>query len=118
MDMTDLKDYVAVSKDALDLLKAAYGALPKGSQRDEIEKKVEVAAALLARSDAKLAKDLGYKMCQCTFPPQVMLWREAEKAWICQNENCGAKVQRVFTREAEEQRGGRLAAARPGYGRK
>ena len=118
MEFTDLKDYVSLSKEALGLLKAAYSVLPKGAQRDDAEKKLEAAVALLARSDARLAKDLGYKMCQCTFPPQVMLWVEAENAWKCQNEPCGAKITRTRTREWEEEQGeGRLVQARRGHSR-
>jgi hypothetical protein len=109
MEFTDLKDYVALSKDAIDLLTAAYRAMPQGSQRDDVEKKLEAAAALLARSDARLAKDLDYKMCQCTFPPQIMLWAETENAWICRNDACGSRVTRVRTREWEEEQ----AAAKP-----
>ena len=94
MDFTDLKEYVSTSKDALELLRAAYRVLPKGEQRDKAQEAVEAAATLLARSDAKLAKDLGYKLCQCTFPPQPMLWREAEGALVCPNTQCGHKIAR------------------------
>lgn len=114
MDFTDLKDYVALSKEAIDLLKAAYSALPKGEQREKAEKAVHAASDLLARSDAKLAKDLGYKMCQCTFPPQTMLWRESECAWICPRPECSHKI----GTEPTVVRGSRLSDARRGYGRK
>ena len=29
------------------------------------------------------------KLCDCTFPPQIMLWQEARKAHVCPNEACG-----------------------------
>jgi hypothetical protein len=116
MDFTDLKDYVSLSKDALDLLRSAYDALPKGDQRDKAEKAVEAAATLLARSDAKLAKDLGYKLCQCTFPPQPMLWREAETAWVCPRRECGHKIGRDHRPKVIT--GSRLTDARRGHGRK
>lgn len=47
--------------------------MPKGAAKDEAEQKLKAADEALRRSDAKLAKDLGYKLCQCTFPPQIML---------------------------------------------
>jgi hypothetical protein len=103
MDFTDLKDYVALSKEAIDLLKAAWNVLPESDQRDDAQRKLEAAAALLVRSDARLAKDLGYRMCQCTFPPQIMLWVETENAWVCRNVACGSKVARTRTREWEEE---------------
>lgn len=109
MEFSDLKYYVSLSKDALDLLKAAYGALPKGAQRDKVEEKVKAAADLLSRADAKLAKDLGYRMCQCTFPPQIMLWREAERVWACPNANCGSKIKSAALIESESE-GNRVKA--------
>ena len=111
MEFIDLKETLSASKDALELLRGVYSVWPKGEERDKAEKAVEAAAALLARSDAKLAKDLGFKLCQCTFPGQPMLWREAEDAWVCPSEQCGRKVtrtRRVITGES------RLTAARRG----
>ena len=116
MDFTDLKDYVSLTKDALDLLKAGYSALPKGEQRDKAEKVVMRAADLMARSDAKLAKDLGYRMCQCTFPPQPMLWRQSEGVFACQRPECGHAISR--NRQPNVVWGSTLADARRGYGRK
>ena len=92
MNYTDVKEWFDLSKSALDLFKAAIPLLPKGRQRDEVEQKVKQAADLLTRSDAKLAKDLGYHLCECTFPPQPMLWREAAKEYRCQRPECGHAI--------------------------
>jgi hypothetical protein len=93
MEVPDtLKDYISTSKEALELLRAAYTVMPKGAKRDEAEKAIEAAAEALARSDAKLAKDLGYKLCQCKFPPLPMLWQQAEDAWVCPSPQCGHKI--------------------------
>ncbi len=119
MELSDLKDWFGLSKEAIELMKAAYSVLPKGKEREEAEKKVEAAAALLARSDAKLARDLGYKMCQCTFPPQIMLWKEAQSAWMCPNAECGsAKKSAQISSSRETPSWSRLTEARRGYGRK
>ena len=96
MDMHDLSDYIRVSKDALDILKVAVGLLPKSVQRSEVELKIAAAQELLARNDAKLAKELGFHLCKCTYPPQIMLWREAEKAHICPNAACQRKISTEF----------------------
>jgi hypothetical protein len=89
MDLTDIRDFVTASKAAVDLLKSAYALLPKGTEREEIQNKVKMAEDILARSDAKLARDLGYTLCQCTFPPQIMRWNEKKQAMYCPNEECG-----------------------------
>jgi hypothetical protein len=64
-------------------LKAALGLLPKGAHKEEPAKKIEEAEEALKRSDAKLAKELEYKLCKCTFPPQIMLWQEPRQAHVC-----------------------------------
>jgi predicted nucleic-acid-binding Zn-ribbon protein len=40
----------------------------------------------IAKADA--AKSLGHVLCQCTFPPQIMLWSETCKAHVCPNFDC------------------------------
>jgi hypothetical protein len=62
-----------MSRDGLRLLKEALPLLPTGEKRDEAERQIAAAEEALRRSDAKLAQDLGYTLCQCTFPPQIML---------------------------------------------
>ena len=72
-DLQDVSDIFRISKDALEIMKNAAAFLPKGETRDEAERKIQAAEEALHRADAKLAKDLDYKLCQCTFPPQIML---------------------------------------------
>ena len=51
----------------------------------------------MKRSDAALAQKLGYNLCQCQFPPSIMLWRERQSAYVCQNAECGkTQVVRPF----------------------
>jgi hypothetical protein len=92
IDITDLKGWLDASKTAVDLLKSAYTALPKTPQRDEIESRVRNAEEILRRSDAALAHQLGYKLCRCTFPPQIMLWQETRKLHVCPNPDCGRTI--------------------------
>lgn len=89
MDIMDIKAWVDMATGTANLLRDAASLLPKGSKRDEIESKILLAEDALARSDAKLARDLGLRLCDCTFPPQIMLWREAEKAHVCPRPECG-----------------------------
>ncbi len=83
----EISDYIHLSKDSLDLLRAALSVLPSGQKRDEAEHKLRTAEEALKRSDAALALKLGYQLCQCTFPPQIMLWEESTKTKKCQR--CG-----------------------------
>jgi len=83
MDMSDISAWLDASKTAVELLKAAYPLIPKGEKRDEIEAKVRMAEDILRKSDAKLAKDLGFHLCQCRFPPTPMLWDKDKQLFTC-----------------------------------
>jgi hypothetical protein len=63
MDYTEIKGWVDAARGSLALLVAAKDALPKGKQRDEIEPKLVEADGAMKRSDARLAKELGMKLC-------------------------------------------------------
>jgi hypothetical protein len=84
--MTDVfqyvSDYLHAGKEAIDLFRTAYTLLPKGEERDEIERKVNLASEAMKRSDAALAQKLGYNLCQCQFSAEHnALAREAVR--IC-----------------------------------
>jgi hypothetical protein len=59
--------------EALESLKALKDLFPKGSKREQIESKLGEAEKKVALSEAQLALLLGFKLCKCTFPPQIML---------------------------------------------
>lgn len=88
-DPKNLAEWFIAGKSATELLRSAWELLPKGSDKDAILKKIADAEEALARSEGKLAKELGYKLCLCTFPPQIMHWKEAQKADVCPNLECG-----------------------------
>lgn len=112
MDYSDVSGWLTASNSALQLMKSAFAMLPASVDRDAIEAKLKEAEDALRRSDAKLAKELGYRLCECTFPPQIMLWREADQAQVCPNAACG---RRISWQRPEVNRGGsRLTAARRG----
>ena len=54
-------------------MKATVDLMPVSTERNSAEEKLDEAAENLAFAEAELAKALGYKLCQCTFPPQIML---------------------------------------------
>jgi hypothetical protein len=76
-------------KGALDLMRSTWQMMPKGEKRDELAAKMAKAESALQASSAALAKSFGYKLCRCTFPPQIMLWKQAEKTNVC--EVCSSK---------------------------
>lgn len=94
-DPSSVGDWLGNAKAALDVLKGARAFFPQGQKRDELEASITRAEEALARSDAALAKQLGYQLCQCSFPPRIMLWREQEGAHACPDARCGRTVRPV-----------------------
>jgi hypothetical protein len=73
ISMSDVESYIQASKGVLDIAKTMIGMLPKGQQHDDAEVRLEQAHKALRAAEVQLAKSLGYHLCQCTFPPQIML---------------------------------------------
>ncbi len=80
MNILEIGEAFTAVKSAIDLIKAAAGLLPS-QQKDDVLEKASQAERALSAAEAKLAKEFGYKLCRCTFPPQIML-EEAEEA-VC-----------------------------------
>lgn len=93
MDFVDLQGWAHGAKTAFEALKTGVSLLPSGKERDQAERALERAEEALKLSDYKLAKELGYRLCTCTFPPQIMLWRESENALVCPNQECGRRIE-------------------------
>jgi len=82
--LQDITEFVVTAKGTLDLLRSAWELLPTlHKHRNEVRQKLEKAENSLKESEAAAAKALGYKLCRCTFPPQIMLWKKAEGVNVC-----------------------------------
>jgi hypothetical protein len=91
IDPQKVAEWVGLAKTGTSLLRSAWQALPKGKDKDQIEHTLAAAESALHRSDAKLAQELDYHLCRCTFPPSIMLWKEGLKAHVCPNPDCGRR---------------------------
>ena len=85
--------WAAAAKSAVEVLRSAKSLLPTAGQ-DALAQKIEEAEQAIARADAKLAKELGVPLCECTFPPKPMLWKEKLKLFVCDNPECGRTAHR------------------------
>jgi len=79
---TRLVGLFTAAKTALDIIRGIRSELPKGAEADEAQQKIEEAESALKRSKAELAKSLGFRLCKCQFPPEIMLWDRTERASI------------------------------------
>ena len=94
-DLSDLTEYVRAGTDALKTMKAIVDLLPVGSDRDSAQQKLGEATESLAFAESQLAKTLGYNLCQCTFPPQIMLSKGRHPTYgkeIFRCDACGKQV--------------------------
>jgi len=84
MNLLEIGEAFSAGKSAIELIKSAAGLLPSRQRDDALEKASQAEGALVA-AEARLAKEFGYKLCRCTFPPQIML--ESDEEAVCSK--CG-----------------------------
>jgi hypothetical protein len=115
MPVPEWTAYLTAAKTALDIFKGIRSELPQGPKADDAQRQIERAEQALKLSEAELAKALGYKLCECTFPPQIMLWNEQEDAHICPRPECGHQID--GPRGPDRGPGSSWVAARRGFRR-
>lgn len=84
---------LATAKNALDLLRGARELVPVGDQRDRLQEEIDKLEVVLQEAQASHAKALGFNLCQCTYPPSPMLWRESERFFVCPRVECGHRIE-------------------------
>ena len=73
--MLDLKIFsegVSLLGTVMSTIKSVIDILPKREKEDVLQKLQEVEEKLQL-AQAQTAKGLGYELCRCTWPPQIML---------------------------------------------
>ncbi len=88
IDPVQAAGWIAGGRAALDLLRSAAALLP-GRDDEAIARRLDDAGQALELASAWLARDLGYPICRCVFPPKPMLWDEARAAFVCREPGCG-----------------------------
>lgn len=59
-------------KEAIALVHSANKQLPAGEPRTAIQQKIEEAERAIQLGHAAMGQSLGFQLCHCTWPPQVM----------------------------------------------
>lgn len=72
MGITEIMEAIGLVRGAIGLVKDTKDLLP-AAQQEAVGKALEQADAASKAAEIKLAKELGYDICQCTWPPQIML---------------------------------------------
>jgi len=79
MDILAIKTAFSLCKEVIDLLKKAKEIIPNGIEKKTIDSKIEEAEKSFKIAESKLAQELGYQLCRCTWPPQIMICIEHEE---------------------------------------
>lgn len=83
MDIDSFKTAFELGGQALSLLKGAKDLLPQSPQRDAVSKSILEAEKAFQIAEAQAAKELGYELCQCTWPPQIKILSKETGDILC-----------------------------------
>lgn len=72
-DLTDLKLAFDMMKSAIGIAKDAKDLLPEGEKKQTLVNSLNAVESQTQIAEAQIANALGYQLCRCTFPPQIML---------------------------------------------
>lgn len=73
MAIEHLAEYLTAAKTVIEIFKGIKSELPQGPETEKTQEQIERAEKALRAAEAQLAKELGYNLCKCTFPPEIML---------------------------------------------
>jgi len=79
VNLPDISDALTLGASALGVLKSLKDLLPDSPEKEEAITKIEKAEKDLQIAQAKTAMEMGYQLCECTFPPQIVLLKNGEK---------------------------------------
>jgi hypothetical protein len=85
MDIDSFKTAFELGGQALSLLKGAKDLLPQSPQKDAVSKSILEAEKAFQIAEAQAAKELGYELCQCTWPPQIKILSQESSEILCPN---------------------------------
>jgi hypothetical protein len=83
--MQSVKVGLSLLGEAIGLAKKAKDVLPDSENKEAITRSLDEADKASKLAEAQIAQALGYTLCKCTFPPQVMLskgYKEADYAQV------------------------------------
>ena len=91
MDIATITAGIQGMTNAIGLLKSAKDMLPNGAEKKTAEAAIQQAEQGFQAAQAQIAQSLGYQICKCTWPPQIMLTNEGDRN-IHKCPKCGIKV--------------------------
>ncbi len=71
--MGSVKIGLSLFGQAIGLAKQTKDLLPESQDKEAIARSLDEADKAAKMAEAQIAQALGYELCKCTFPPQIML---------------------------------------------
>jgi hypothetical protein len=108
-----LKSSFDLVRSALGMVKDVRDALPEGEKKATLAHALAEAETATKLAEAQIAHALGYNLCQCTFPPQIMLSRgrhaDGDELFGCPACNKQEPSEQVFAARAQARNRARAA---------
>ncbi|MDG1241709.1 MAG: hypothetical protein P8P52_04010 [Opitutae bacterium] len=86
MDIIALKEGLTAAYTAVKTIKGVKDMLPESKEKNQISQTLETAEEQLKIAEAKVAKELGFELCDRHFPPGIMIQSE-KNYYTCKD--CG-----------------------------
>jgi hypothetical protein len=86
MDISKFVEGLGIAKGAVDLLKGVKDLLPESPNKDAATHSLRLAEQTFRIAETQAAQELGYHLCECTWPPQIAL-RKPDGSRCCPS--CG-----------------------------
>jgi transcription initiation factor IIE alpha subunit len=83
MDIESFRRAFELRAPALSMLKSVKDVLPDSPQKEVAAQKISEAEKAFEIAEAKAAQELGYPLCKCTWPPQIMLATQKKFRFKC-----------------------------------
>ncbi len=71
--LVEFLNALGLTKSALDVVGKVKELLPDSPEKEAAAKSLEQAEKAILIAEVSAAKELGYLLCQCTWPPQIAL---------------------------------------------
>lgn len=84
-NIQSIKTFFDISKSLVNFFKQCKESLPIGKNKENVEKEIAIAERQLEVAESEIAQKLGYPICHCKFPPEIMLCHDKGLVYKCPN---------------------------------
>lgn len=90
--MDEINEFLSAASQFLNVFKQAKDLLPDSKEKIDATEALRKAESSFRVAEAKLAQSMGFELCQCSWPPSIMVFKHELDEYHC-NE-CGNAITR------------------------